>query len=205
MKDLTKEMLSEYDKSKLLILKENLKKYIVDLDFDKIEWHVFNVHEMEHFFYNNYYDDEKFVSWIDLGEDAPLGMCYLYFPPYEGDFNFFIGSVKNNIGKDTIVGCIIYKDSWQLNDENMLLTLIETVEINYFYRGLGLLNIMFYNFCKVINQNQNIVMTNESYMGSICQVMKHLKKNLDDLNFQKKVCFEYEMENNYNKKKYKSR
>lgn len=205
MKELTDEMLKEYDKKGLKNLRENINNYIVNPDFNKIEWRVLNANEMEDFFYNNYYMNEEFVSWFDLGENAPLGMCYLFFPPYDDGFKFFIGSIKNNINKETIVGCIIYKDNWQFNNENELFTLIETVEINYFYQGLGLLNIMFHNFGKKINKKQNVIMTNESYMGSICKVMNHLKNNLNILNFQKKICFEHEIEDSYNKKKYKSR
>jgi len=204
MKELIENMLSDYDNNELLILRENIIKYIVDLDFNEIKWSVLNVQEMEQFFYNNYYNDERFVSWKHLGEESSLGMCYLYFPPYEGDFKFFVGSIKNNIDKETIIGCIIYKDNWKLNDETELFTLILTVEINYFYQGLGLLNVMFKNFGKVINQNQNIVMTNESHIGSICHVMDHLKKNLYDINFQKQICFAHEMEDNYYKRKCKS-
>lgn len=197
MRELTDQMLGDYTKEELITLKDNIANYIVNFNNEDIKWQIMNAIEIERFMYDNYYKDGKFVSWNDLDINLPLGMFYLFFPPYAANFNFFIGTIKNKLNKETILGCIIYDEHFNPIGYNELFTCILTVEINYFYQGLGLLNVMFDNFCKVINKEQRIIMTIESMMGKRCQVMNHLKLNLNNYNFKKGTYFEYELEDKY--------
>ena len=149
---------------------------------------------MNEFFYENYYDEEKLVEWIIFDDYSPLGMFYLYFPPYHKNFKYFIGTVKNRINKDTIIACIIYDDKCNFIDKNNIFTCIETLEINYFYKGLGLLNILLKEFVKIIDKKNNIIVTNESKMGKLCHVKDHLKKTLEKFDFQKKFYSDDELD-----------
>ena len=159
---------------------------------------------MNKFLNENYYKDGLNANWIIQDEIMPIGMYYLSNLSINNNLKYFIGVVKNTINKETIVGCIIYHDGLIINDKNELFTLIGTIEINYFYQGLGLLNRMLKNFLKIINKEQDVIMTNESNMGRICRVMNHLKKNFSDLGFKKNIYFEYEMDEIYSMKLCKS-
>lgn len=192
MNELTDKMINDYSNEELIILKDNINNYIVPLNKKKIKWKVLKAFEMEQFINENYS-----ITWLDLGEESVFGMTLLPFPPYNDNLSFLVGTIKNKLNKETLVGCISYCNNFELGEKYNALTFIEIVEINYFYQGLGLLNIMLDKFCKVINQKQNIIMTMESSKGRICRIMKHLKTKLNMYSFKKDIRFQDDINDKY--------
>ena len=137
MNELTDKMKRCYSYHELIKLKENIKDYIVP--YEKIDWQVMDSYQMTKFMEENYNcDKEDSIFWYDMSEKTPICMHYLVFPPYPKDMKFFVGTILNNVNKRTIIGCICYKDV-SLGKDCKIVTSIETIEINYFYQGKGLL------------------------------------------------------------------
>ena len=188
-------------KEQIIELKKRINDYIVPCDKNKITWQVFNYLQMQQFLNLNYYDNNNnLIYWLDKGEETPIGMTFLTFPPYNEKIKFFIGTIDSHNGKKMIVGCICFFNHLQLAKNTDLVTSIETVEINYFYQGQGLLQIMLDEFSKIVLKNQNIIMTMESEMGKTCHVMNHLKESLLKVDFKKDIRFEDEIDDEYIKK-----
>ena len=195
MKGLSPKMLSWYNSKELKKLSTMLTNYIVPVDKENIKWSIMKPMEMKEFFEKNYGNDK--VYWLDYYEKTPLGMTFLPFPPYSRSLKFFVGTIKNNLNLETIVGCIGFRDDCEICEDYELVTSIETVEINYFYQGMGLLNLMLSKFSEVINKDQNIIMTRESPMGKDCDILKHLKNNLTASGFNKDVRLEDDIDSEY--------
>lgn len=202
MKSLTESMIKMYHKKELQKLKKRIKNYIVPIEYEKIEWISLNNVELYAFYNENYYDENnnEYIYWIDCYEKMPIGLTYLVFPPNSDNLNYFIGFISNKDNKKTIIGCICYRKDYILRKGCEPVTIIETVEINYFYQGNGLLSLMFDNFTKWINKNQNIIVTDESINGQLCRVFEHIKDSLLKSGYFKNISLESNVDEEYIKK-----
>lgn len=170
MKELPNNILKCSCEYKLFNLKNDIVNYMIQFSYDNIVWKSLTNNEMKMFLTNNYYRNNKFITWDD---DTILGMHYLHWHLYTD--KYFIGMIKNNINKETIVGCISYFDFHEIYGN---INYISTVEINYFYQGMGLLDKMYENFVKELNFNKNVMITSESLIGRKCHVINNLTKVL---------------------------
>jgi len=199
MSFLDKDDLKYYKYDELSKLKTWLNDYIVTIEKESIKWQVLSFDELQEFFKNNYYDNtsNEFVYWYESDDRLPIGMYFLTYPKRKRDIKYFVGTIKNNLNKETIIGCISYNDDCQIGENCDLVTSIEGVEINYFYRGQGLLKKLISEFSKVVDKNQNILVTNETPMGKKYQVMRHLQDGLMEHNFNADIRFEDEIDDAY--------
>lgn len=202
MKSLTESMIKMYYKKELQKLKKRIKNYIVPIEYEKIEWISLNNRELYDFYNENYYDENnsEYIYWIDCCEKMPIGLTYLVFPPNSDNLNYFIGFIPNKDNKKTIIGCICYRKDYILRKGCDPVTIIETVEINYFYQGNGLLSLMLDSFTKWINKNQNIIVTDESISGQLCRVFEHIKDSLLKNGYFKNISLESNVDEEYIKK-----
>ena len=199
MNYIDEEMLKEYEYDELIKIRKWLNDYIVTLDKDNIPWHVFDHSKLKKFLLDNYYDDEfmEEVYWLDSGDKMPLGMYFLSFPKRMRKIKYFLGTIKNRLNKETIVAAISYLDNCEIGEESLLVTSVEGIEINYFYRGEGLLKLMMDEFAKIIDPSQNILVTSETPLGKKHRVMEHLKEALVKNHFSGDVRFEDEIDDAY--------
>ena len=157
-------------------------EYIKNIDINNIEWKSLNAIELYNFFQENYLDKNLCEYVHDNTKSLylqPLGMHYLTFdsPVNEQDYNFFLGLVNNSINKKTIVGAIIYSNTYYLfSDQTIPYTYILSVEINYYFRNMGLFKIMSDNFYNYVNPNQHILTTKESELGKQCRALEIFKE-----------------------------
>ena len=185
MKQIPNEVLDNYNKFELVKLKKYIKDYIVPLDINKIKYQILTNEELSKFYEKNYYINYNFIEWHNNGFYNPIGMHYLslWLPI---DMKAFILTLPNKIHKETIIGSIIYSDNYETSLEEQIF-LIDTIEINYFYRNKGLLDIMYNEFIKNNNIDKDIILTCLSKMGHTCHVDKHLSKMLKKNNIDKNV------------------
>ena len=180
MKELPNNIIGNYNEKKLLNLKRIILNYIVELDLEDITWKSLTKEEMKDFLFDNYYINGNFIIWND--NDTVFGMHYLQWHLYTD--KYFIGTIKNNIDKETIVGCISYFNSHKIYGN---VNYISTVEINYFYQGMRLLNEMYKNFINELDFNKDVMITNESMMGRECHVINNLEKTLKKVRYNKNI------------------
>ena len=173
-----------------------VEEYIKDVSVSDIEWITLNSEELKKFFINNYYDDEcdsyvkeNCVSPIEI----PLGMSYLAFNYINYDFKNLLGVVPNNIGKKTIVGCLMYIDDCYLFEEQSNpVTYVLSVEVNSYLRNKGIFKKMVKKFVESINGNQHLCISNQSLLGKECNVFKTISNIAKESSFNKEVlCNDY--------------
>ena len=180
MKELPNNIIRDYNEKKLLNLKRIIFNYIVEFKLEDITWRSLTKDEMKNFLFDNYYIDNNFVTWND--NDTIFGMHYLQWHLYTD--KYFIGTIKNNIGRETIVGCISYFNSHKIYGN---VNYISTVEINYFYQGMKLLNEMYKNFINELDFDKDIMITNESMIGRERHVINNLEKTLKKVRYNKNI------------------
>lgn len=96
-------------------------EYIKNIDLTKIKWIKLNGEDLIKYIDLNYLD-KKTWSYV-LNEKvssvfaSPLGLKYLNINMENSNYNFLLGVVQNNIGKNTIVADICY-----INDYYYLIT-----------------------------------------------------------------------------------
>lgn len=174
------------NKKNLKLLKENILNYIIPLEKDKINYYVFTNEELNLFYKENYYINNMFVKGNNKYYNVPLGMHYLSLT-LPSNMKVFICSLPNNLNKETIIGSIIFNDNYSLNDRNVFL--IDTIEINYFYRGNGLLNLMYNEFVNRVNIDNDIMLTCLSQMGYAYEIDKKLALVLRKNKIDKNILF----------------
>ena len=139
MKELPNNVIRNCNEKKLLNLKRIVLDYIKEFKLEDITWKSLTKEKMRKFLFDNYYINNNFITWND--NDTIFGMHYLQWHLYTD--KYFIGTIKNNIDKETIVGCISYFNYHKIYGN---VNYISTVEINYFYQGMKLLNELYKNF-----------------------------------------------------------
>ena len=154
--------------------------YIKEFKLEDITWKSLTKEKMRKFLFDNYYINNNFITWND--NDTIFGMHYLQWHLYTD--KYFIGTIKNNIDKETIVGCISYFNYHKIYGN---VNYISTVEINYFYQGMKLLNELYKNFINELDFDKDIMITNESMIGRKCHVINDLKKALKKVRYNKNV------------------
>lgn len=175
-----------------------VKEYIEGVDLKKIKWIKLNATELKKFFDENYYDEENCEYVHDMNTNKLLGMSFLNFQSYnyisfhctenEQTFNYLLGIVGNNIGKQTIVGAIIYLDNYLMfNDQDKPFTYISTIEVNSYFRNKGIFKKMCEVFFDYVNLDQYILTSEQTEMGRKCNVFGILKDILISKGFQKNV------------------
>ncbi len=180
MKELPNNIIGSYNEKKLLNLKRIILDYIKEFKLEDITWKSLTKEEMKSFLFDNYYMDNSFITWNN--NDTTFGMHYLQRYLYTD--KYFIGTIKNNIDKETIVGCISYFNSHKIYGN---VNYISTVEINYFYQGMRLLNEMYKNFINELDFDRDVMITNESRIGRECHVIKNLEKTLKKVRYNKNI------------------
>ena len=163
--------------------KKWIKDYIDDVDLNNVEWIILSAEELNNFFDENYLDKKEWEYVHDFNASSlylkPIGMHYLNYscPINNKDNKFLLGIVNNNIGKKTIVGATMYLDNYYIfTNQEKALTYISTMEVNKYFRNMGLYKRMceaLYNFVK---KDQHIITTMESEMGLKCRVDDILKQ-----------------------------
>ena len=180
MKELPNNIIRDYNEKKLLDLKRIILNYAVEFNLEGITWKSLTKEEMKDFLFDNYYINGDFITWND--DDTIFGMHYLQWHLYTN--KYFIGTIKNNIDKETIVGCISYFNSHKIYGN---VNYISTVEINYFYQGMRLLNEMYKNFINELDFDKDVMITNESMIGRECHVINNLEKTLKKVKYNKNI------------------
>ena len=155
MKELPNNVIRNCNEKKLLNLKRIVLDYIKEFKLEDITWKSLTKEKMRKFLFDNYYINNNFITWND--NDTIFGMHYLQWHLYTD--KYFIGTIKNNIDKETIVGCISYFNYHKIYGN---VNYISTVEINYFYQGMKLLNELYKNFINELDLDGN----------SFCRIMK---------------------------------
>lgn len=141
------------------------KEYIENIDIKNIEWIKMNADKLAKFLKDNYYDATNKSLVYDNENFVPYGMYYLNFFGLPG-FKYILGITDNNIGKKTILGCIAYIDNYKLFDNQIdYITYFSTIEVNKFFRGLGIATNLIKETYKYINPYQNILISELSPMG----------------------------------------
>ena len=180
MKELPNNIIRDYNEKKLLDLKKIILNYVVEFNLEGITWKSLTKEEMKDFLFDNYYINGDFITWND--DDTIFGMHYLQWHLYTN--KYFIGTIKNNIDKETIVGCISYFNSHKIYGN---VNYISTVEINYFYQGMRLLNEMYKNFINELDFDKDVMITNESMIGRERHVINNLEKTLKKVKYNKNI------------------
>lgn len=180
MKELPNNVIRNCNEKKLLNLKKIVLDYIKEFKLEDITWKSLTKEKMRKFLFDNYYINDNFITWND--NDTIFGMHYLQWYLYTD--KYFIGTIKNNIDKETIVGCISYFNYHKIYGN---VNYISTVEINYFYQGMKLLNEMYKNFINELDFDKDIMITSESMIGRKCHVINDLKKALKKVKYDKNI------------------
>ena len=177
-----------------------VRDYIDNIDISNIEWIKLNCEELDDFFEENYLDR---VEWeYVLDEDANslfpilLGLSYLTLnnPRSELSYNFLLGVVNNNIGKKTIVSDIIYLDEYFIfGNQTIPFTYIASVEVNTYFRNMGITRKMYGAFFQIVRPNQHILTSMLSDMGKRYNLLEITKQVALEKGFDKQI-----IENNYN-------
>ncbi|MBQ6283069.1 MAG: hypothetical protein IJK66_06055 [Bacilli bacterium] len=163
--------------------------YIDNLDLSKIEWLKLSSGELEAFYNSNYIDRDlwQYVSNKDnTAFHTPIGLRYLTFDTCD-KYNYLIGIVENNIGKNTIVAAMVYIDEYHMFvNQREPFTYISTMEVNSYFWNMGI----FKELCKAtlqIIKNQHVLVTRESEMGEKCHVLANFRKILLESGFDKEI------------------
>ena len=180
MKELPNNIIRDYNEKELLDLKRIILDYIKEFKLEDITWKSLTKEEMNKFLLDNYYINNNFITW-DTSVTI-FGMHYLQWHLYTD--KYFIGTIKNNVDKETIVGCISYFNYHKIYGN---VNYISTVEINYFYQGMKLLNELYKNFINELDFDKDIMITNESMIGRERHVINNLEKTLKKVRYNKNI------------------
>ena len=154
--------------------------YIESIDINNIEYISLNNDELMDFYLKNYYDsNNKLVAFSynnDLNWNSPIGMYYLNFEKMPG-MKYILGIVNNNIGKKTIVSCLVYCDEYKMfSNLSEYITYLSTVETNIYFRNMGLYYNLINNSFRFMNPNQHILISEISNMEKNCHVFDSFVK-----------------------------
>lgn len=155
-----------------------ISKYIPSLDYNEINWSIFDSLEYMNFLEKNYSIGSLWLGQKDLESDSiiPLGLAYSTFDFKLDDAKYLVSYIKNDMGKYTILTCLCYYENYKLIKNQVgMITFASYVETNSFYRNKGLFNLTLKEFVKRSRINPYVITTNESYMGSIYHTVGHLK------------------------------
>ena len=181
----------------------NLEKweneYIKNIDIEKIEWVNLNKEELGEFFDQNYLDKDvwQYVRDKNANKLYPtlLGMTYLNLnnPLDSQEYNYLLGVVNNNILKKTILCATIYLNKYYLfTNQEYPVTYISIMEVNSYFRNMGIYKMMCKELINFINLEQHILTSTESIKGKKIGTFKILKDILINKGFNN-----YILENNY--------
>ena len=169
-------------------------EYINNIDISNIEWLTLDSKELKKFFEDNYCDDEcnSYVKEINLMPiEIPLGMFYLSYNYINNDFKYLLGVVPNNIGKKTIVGCLMYLDECYLfASQQDPVTYALSIEVNSYFRNKGIFGKMIKEFISRINPNQHLVVSKQSDIGKLYKVFNIVEAKAKECSFEKKVLYD---------------
>lgn len=186
-------------------LKKWLQDYIVPLDKDKITWLQLDHVGMQKFLEENYIDENgNRIGWYNSILYNVLGMKYLAYCNIAMGFNYLIGVIPNNIGRQTIVACLCYQKNrrWSLKQEEPV-NFIQMIETNRFYRKQGIFNILVEKIMACLNLSQDLVTTDEYDDGLSCHTVTRLRNTLEEQGFEKEVLTYTEYKERTKQKKFK--
>ena len=157
--------------------------YIEGVNLDNIEFKTFTYDELLEFLKQNYYDEEfdKAVYWEPDGFVSPFGMYYMEFVASSEEYNYLLGLVNNSKGGKTIAFCMVYDDDFgPRNEIENRYGYLSTIETNYFFRNMGVLNMALEHLKETFKNNNILVISPESVQGSRVRVFEKIKTFLND-------------------------
>ena len=175
-------------------IKKWINNFIKNVNLEKIEWIKLNATELDAFLENNYLDKDEWEYVHDENANSLyptlLGMNYLNInsPINDKEYSFLLGIVDNCIGKKTIVAATVYLyEHLIFTDQDRPVTYISTMEVNSYFRNMGIYKKMCEELFKHIKHEQHIVTTRQSDMGLKCHVLSSLKEILISMGFQNSI------------------
>ena len=172
--------------------------YINNVDLEKIKFIKITKNELGEFIQNNYFDTE-YMQYVHSKKENSIpslfGLTYLNFKSSEmkNDYSFILGITDNNINKKTIICAVVYLDEYYMfQNQKEPFTYISTIEVNSFFRKMGIYKKVCNMLVNFINPNQHVLTSEESLMGKECNTFEILKQSLINNGFQKLI-----VENNY--------
>lgn len=177
------------------------KRYVEGVNLENIEWVKLNYDQLMKFYYKYYFDDDYEEFVMSRGEDdsfLPFGMTYLPINPGTSRDEYILGLCDNQRGTQTIVACVIFDPSYNLDREVVeSVTYIKTIETNTFFQKKGVFNKMINEILKFINKDQNILTTHESVRGRVVHVLEKMRNAVTKQGFTGDVRSEYEINEEY--------
>lgn len=177
------------------------KGYVEGVNLENIEWVKLNYDQLMKFYYKYYFDDDYEEFVMSRGEDdsfLPFGMTYLPINPGTSRDEYILGLCDNQSGTKTIVACMIFDPSYNLDREVVeSVTYIKTIETNTFFQKKGVFNKMINEILKFINKDQNILTTHESVRGRVVHVLEKMRNAVTKQGFTGDVRSEYEINEEY--------
>lgn len=171
-----------------------LEEYIQNVDISQIEWLILDSKELKKFFVDNYYDKKcnSYVKEFNVTPiQIPIGMFYLSFNYINNDFKYLLGVVPNNVGKKTIVGCLMYlEECYLFAHQRKPVTYALSVEVNAHFRNKGILGRMVKEFLSCINGEQHLVVSKQSDIGKLYNVFNVIEVKAKECSFQKNILYD---------------
>ena len=102
-----------------------------------------------------------------------------------------MGVVPNNIGKKTIVGCLMYiEECYLFANQLKPVTYALSIEVNVHFRNKGIFGNMVKDFLTRINKKQHLVVSKQSDIGKLCNVFNTIEVKAEECSFEKKVLYD---------------
>ena len=171
-----------YSVEQLQNLRKWLVEYMVPLDEKKLNeqivWLNLTGEQLFQFLMKNYVDNNKQVMWHVNYLPTALGMRYISFLHATG-FNYLIGVITNNVGKQTIVASLCYQNDKICSiSQEKTVNYIQNIEVNSFYQGAGLFKILASKIKDVMDFNKDFVITDEEDDGIEFHTIERITKIL---------------------------
>ena len=167
-----------------MMIEKWIDEYINGADISKIKWLYLNNYGLSSFFKDNYYDDKLMMYIYDEKKYKPIGMYYIDYDGFPG-FNYLIGVCPNKVGKYTLLSCLAFVDNYKLfSDQEDYITYLSTIEVNKYFRGMGLAQETIKNLYVHLKPYQNVLTSGLSPMGRQNDMLNKAIKILRECGFK---------------------
>lgn len=179
------------------------QEYIADIDLNELKWIKLNQAELKEFYDENYYDSEAKCYAMSTKKHSfvvsPFGLeiTSFLFDMEQKKSKHILGIVPNNKGKYTIVCKIKLREDYILGDilgdASTPYIYINCMEVNRFFRNMGISKTSVYQFYNLINMDKDIIMSDETDNGKECRVNENFCNTLYSLGYTGTVITESEL------------
>jgi len=175
------------------------QEYIADVDLTKLKWIKLDHAELKEFYDENYYDSEAKYYAISSKKRgfivSPFGLeiTSFLFDMEQKKSKHILGIVPNNKGKYTIVCKIKFREDYMLCDTSSPYIYINCMEVNRFFRNMGISKRSVYQFYNLINMDKDIIMSDETDNGKECHVNENFCNTLHSLGYTGTIITESEL------------